>query len=307
MIKFCSLFFITLLCYAQEPIAPIPIESIADIKKAELGKELFFDTLLSKDNSTACVSCHDVYHGGADSRVVSEGFEGKKGNIQAPTVLNAKYNFKQFWNGRANNLHDQADGPINNPAEHNMNPKMIEERVNASQIYKEKFKDAYDVSKISYALVLDAIVAFENALTTPNAKFDKFLRNEIELSEEEKKGYIIFKQAGCITCHNGVNIGSNSFQKMGTFEEYESNTHYPDRADIIKEEANKNVFKVPTLRNITLTAPYFHDGSAKTLREAVMAMSRYNLGQKLSNSDIEKVIAFFRTLEGEIPKILEKK
>lgn len=307
MIKFYLLALIVLLGYADEPISPIPTNDIINIQKAKLGKELFFDTLLSKDNSTACVSCHDVYHGGADSRVVSEGFEGKKGNIQAPTVLNAKYNFKQFWNGRANNLQEQADGPLNNPAEHNMSPKLIEERVNASKVYKEKFKAAYGVSKIPYDLVLDAIVEFENALTTPNAKFDKFLRNEIELSQKEKEGYIIFKQAGCITCHNGLNIGSNSFQKMGTFVEYESNTAYPDRAEIIKEEDSKNVFKVPTLRNITLTAPYFHDGSAKTLREAIMAMSKYNLGQKFSDSDIEKIIAFFYTLEGETPKILENK
>ena len=306
MVKLYLLIFISTFCYAEEPIAPIPIEGIVNIKKAELGKELFFDTLLSKDNSTACASCHDVYHGGADSRVVSIGFAKKKGNIQAPTVLNAKYNFKQFWNGRANNLQEQADGPINNPAEHNMNPKMIEERVNASKAYKEKFKAAYSVSNIPYDLVLNAIVAFENALTTPNAKFDKFLRNEIPLSKEEQEGYIIFKQSGCITCHNGINIGSNSFQKMGTFVEYESNTTYPDRSDIIKEEENKNVFKVPTLRNITLTAPYFHDGSTKTLKEAIIAMSKYNLGQKLSDSEIEKIIAFFRTLEGETPKILEK-
>lgn len=306
MMKFLLFIFIVSLSNAAEPISPIPLENNADIKKAQLGKELFFDTLLSKDNSTACVSCHDVYTGGADSRVVSEGFANTKGNIQAPTVFNAKYNFKQFWNGRANNLKEQADGPMNNPAEHNMNPKLVEERVNALKAYKEKFKVAYGVSNIPYDLVLDAIVEFENALTTPNAKFDKFLRNEVELSKEEKEGYIIFKQAGCIICHNGVNIGGNSFQKMGTFLEYESNNSYPDRAEITKKEENKNVFKVPTLRNITLTAPYFHDGSAKTLEKAIEIMSKYNLGQKFSDEDVKKIVLFLGILKGETPEILEK-
>jgi cytochrome c peroxidase len=306
MIKFLLL-IITITCiYAYEPISPIPIEAIADIKKAKLGKELFMDALLSRDNSTACISCHDIFNGGADTRVVSQGFENQKGDIQSPTVLNAKYNFKQFWNGRADNLYKQADGPIQNPVEHNMDSKTVEERINASTNYKEKFKEAYNVSYITYALVLDAIVEFENTLTTPNSKFDKFLRHELELSKEEKEGYIIFKQLGCITCHNGINIGSNSFQKMGTFIEYESQNNYPDRYLITKKENNKNVFKVPTLRNITLTAPYFHDGSASTLKEAIVTMSKYNLGQKLTDNEIDKIILFLGTLKGETPKILEE-
>ncbi|MFA6137320.1 MAG: cytochrome c peroxidase [Sulfurimonas sp.] len=300
------LFFIIINVNAFEPISSIPIEDIVDIKKALLGKELFFDTLLSKDNSTACLSCHDVFNGGADSKIVSVGFENKKGNIQSPTVLNAKYNFRQFWNGRAANLLEQADGPMNNPVEHNMNPKAIEERLNNSVKYKKEFNEVYGVSRIKYELVLDAIVEFENSLTTPNSKFDKFLRHEIELSPDEKEGYTLFKQFGCITCHNGVNIGANSFQKMGTFLEYKSEGTYPDRFVITKKESHKNVFKVPTLRNITLTAPYFHDGSAATLKEALESMSKYNLGQTFSNEEIEKIISFLETLKGETPKILEE-
>jgi cytochrome c peroxidase len=292
--------------YAGEPISPIPIEAIGDIKKARLGKKLFFDTILSKDNSTACLSCHDVFNGGADSKIVSVGFENKKGNIQSPTVLNAKYNFRQFWNGRATNLLEQADGPMNNPVEHNMNPNAIEERLNNSDKYKKEFNEVYGVSRIKYQLVLNAIVEFENSLTTPNSKFDKFLRQEIQLSSNEQEGYTLFKQFGCITCHNGVNIGANSFQKMGTFLEYDSNNTYPDRFAITKKESHKNVFKVPTLRNITLTAPYFHDGSAKTLKEALETMSKYNLGQNLTNKEMEKIISFLGTLEGQTPKILEE-
>jgi cytochrome c peroxidase len=307
MYKFIlSLFFIAIGVHAYEPISPIPIEDVGDIKKARLGKELFFDTILSKDNSTACLSCHDVFNGGADSKIVSVGFENKKGNIQSPTVLNAKYNFRQFWNGRAANLLEQADGPMNNPAEHNMNPKAIEERLNSSEKYKKKFEEVYGVSRIKYGLVLDAIVEFEKTLTTPNSKFDKFLRQEAELNPDEKEGYALFKQFGCITCHNGVNIGANSFQKMGTFLEYKSNSTYPDRFAITKKESHKNVFKVPTLRNITLTSPYFHDGSVKTLNEALEIMSKYNLGQSFSKEETEKIISFLETLKGETPKILEE-
>ncbi len=305
MLKYLTPLLIITIVYASEPISPIPLERGVHIKKALLGKELFFDTMLSKDSSTACVSCHDVSSGGADARVVSEGFEGKKGNIQAPTVFNAKYNFKQFWNGRANNLLEQADGPINNPAEHNMNPKSIEERLNASAKYKQKFQEVYGTSKIEYQQALEAIVEFENALTTPNSRFDKFLRNELQLTSQEQEGYTIFKQLGCITCHNGVNIGANSFQKMGTFIEYNSNTSYPDRAEITKNSEHKNVFKVPTLRNITLTAPYFHDGSVKTLKEAVQVMSKYNLGQQISEEEADKIVLFLETLKGEKPFVMD--
>ncbi|MEA2091849.1 MAG: cytochrome c peroxidase [Campylobacterota bacterium] len=293
--------------YASEPISPIPNEINIDIKKAKLGKDLFFDPVLSKDNSTACLSCHNVYYGGADANRVSMGFENKKGNIQSPTVLNSKYNFKQFWNGRANNLTEQADGPFNNPTEHNMDAKTIEKRLNASKEYKKKFYAVYGTSKITYKQVIDAIVEFENALITPNSKFDKYLRGEIKLTKDEKDGYILFKQNGCITCHNGINIGGNSFQKMGTFVEYEFKNSYPDRSKITNNPNHKNVFKVPTLRNINKTAPYFHDGSAKTLRDSINTMAKYNLGVELEDEEIDKIILFLKTLDGESPKILEEK
>ncbi|WP_373002698.1 cytochrome-c peroxidase [Sulfurimonas sp.] len=301
------LLIITLTLFANEPISPIPTEVKFNLEKAKLGKKLFFDTILSKDNSTACVSCHNVFDGGADSNVVSSGYANKKGNIQSPTVLNSRYNFKQFWNGRARNLTQQADGPINNPAEHNMDAKTVENRINDSIEYKRLFKSVYGTSYISYTQVLEAIVEFENALTTPNSKFDRFLRDEIQLTKDEKEGYILFKQNGCITCHNGINIGGNSFQKMGTFLEYELKSDYPDRSKITNNPNHKNVFKVPTLRNINKTAPYFHDGSAKTLKEALTIMAKHNLGIKLEDKEVEKIIAFLKTLDGEKPKILEEK
>lgn len=303
--KLLLLLIIISTIFAREPILPIPKEVEVDHKKALLGKELFFDTLLSKDNSTACISCHNLFNGGADANEVSSGFANKKGNIQAPTVLNSKYNFKQFWNGRASDLLQQADGPINNPAEHNMDAKTVEMKINKSTKYKKMFKKVYGTSKISYNQVLDAIVEFENALTTPNAKFDKYLRGEVKLTKDEKDGYILFKQNGCITCHNGINIGGNSFQKMGTFLEYEIKDDYPDRSKVTNDPNHRNVFKVPTLRNINKTAPYFHDASAATLEEALTIMAKHNLGIKLKDDEVKKIVAFLKTLDGDLPKILE--
>jgi cytochrome c peroxidase len=301
------LLLIAISIFAREPISPIPTNIEIDFNKAKLGQKLFFDTILSKDNSTSCLSCHNVFDGGADSNIVSSGFANKKGNIQSPTVLNSRYNFKQFWNGRARNLTQQADGPINNPAEHNMDAKTVENRINDSREYKKVFKLVYGTSHITYKQVLDAIVEFENALTTPNSKFDKYLRGETQLTKDEKEGYILFKQNGCITCHNGINVGGNSFQKMGTFLEYELKSDYPDRSKITNNPSHKNVFKVPTLRNISKTAPYFHDGSAKTLKEALGIMAKHNLGIKLEDEEVNKMIAFLKALDGDLPKILEEK
>ncbi|MDY0232506.1 MAG: cytochrome c peroxidase [Sulfurimonas sp.] len=292
---------------AIEPISPIPLDIKVDQAKANLGKKLFFDTLFSRDNSTSCFSCHDVYNGGADAKIVSLGVEDKKGNIQSPTVLNSRYNFRQFWNGRARDLGEQIHGPIHNPVEHDMDAKTIEARINKMAEYREMFSEVYGGEVITYEQVVDAIVEFENALVTPNAKFDKFLRGELELDRDEKEGYVLFKKNGCITCHNGINIGGNSFQKMGTFMEYNEESDYPDRSKITTNPEHKNVFKVPTLRNISKTAPYFHDASAKTLKEALGVMSKHNLGIILKDYEIDSIISFLKTLDGELPKILDIK
>ena len=300
-----SLFIVTSLS-GKEPIEPIPLEQRDfSYKKATLGKLLFFDPILSVDNSVSCASCHDFDSGGADPRPVSVGVHNKPGNIQSPTVLNARYNFKQFWNGRSDTLLEQADGPMKHPSEMGMEPQEVEKRLNAHPLYKELFSTTYKTSKISYAQVLDAIVAFEKALITPNSKFDRYLRGEISLSEKEEEGYFLFKRVGCISCHNGINVGSNSFQKMGLIKSYDYDDSYPDRHAITKKNRHKNVFKVPTLRNIAQTAPYFHDASAKTLPEAVRTMALYNLGIRLPSEDISALVAFLNTLSGERPAILD--
>ncbi len=286
---------------AREPIAPLPTSADYDPAKAAIGKLLFSDPILSIDRSIACISCHNIYSGGADSRAVSLGVNGGKGNVQSPTVLNARYNFRQFWNGRAETLLDQASGPIHNPAEMGMNTAEVEKRINASKKYQALFAD----KPVTFTMVLEAIVEFEKALVTPNSKFDRYLRGELQLNEHEEAGYQTFKQLGCITCHNGINIGGNSFQQMGTIIPYTYDESYPDRYSQTKKEYHKNVFKVPTLRNIALSSPYFHDASAATLADAIKTMSYHNLGYTVTDQQLYALIAFLHTLTGEKPAILD--
>ncbi len=288
----------------KSSITPIPIEADYDIVKAELGKILFVDKDLSLDRSTSCESCHSFEHGGADPRDVSIGVSSTSGNIQSPTVFNARYNFKQFWNGRADTLKQQASAPIHNPVEMNMSDKMVEHRLNNSQMYRALFEKVYADKEIKFEQVLDAIVEFEKALTTPNGLFDRYLRGEIDLSADQARGYRRFKELGCVICHNGVNVGGNSFQKMGLFVPYRYDESYPDLYSITKKEHHKNVFKIPTLRNIELTAPYFHDASVDTLEDAVMLMGMHDLGIIIEEQDVEDIVIFLKTLTGETPEIL---
>ncbi|MDQ7055216.1 MAG: cytochrome c peroxidase [Persephonella sp.] len=263
--------------------------------------------MLAKDNRTSCAYCHDLYNKcGTDHKPVSEGFHDKKGNANALTVFNTVFNFRLFWNGRAENLVEQIYGPVQNPLEMNMSIKEVEDRLNNSPFYRKKFRKVFGTDRIKFEHVAQAIAEFEKALITPDSKFDKFLRGEIKLSEEELEGYKLFKKLGCISCHNGVNLGGNSFQKVGIIHPYPRHKNTPDRYQITKNEFDKNVFRVPSLRNIDCTHPYFHDGSVRTLEEAVQIMAYYNLGFKLSENEIQKIIAFLKTLRGKLPEILKE-
>ena len=293
--KTIILFLLTIstIVYALEPISPIPDKTDYDKQKALLGYRLFTDPVLSKDNSISCLSCHDLFKsGGADKNVVSTGVKNRRGKIQSPTVLNACYNYKQFWNGRADDLSAQINGPIHDPFEMDMKDTDIEKRLNDSKKYKALFYEIYKTDSIKFSQVIDAIVEFEKALTTPNSRFDKYLKGQGTLTKYEMSGYDLFKHIGCITCHNGVNVGGNSMQKFGLFEEYKTAHTYPDLYSITKDPAYKNVFKVPTLRNISQTAPYLHDGSAKNLPTAVADMARYQLGVTLTDKEIGEIVAF---------------
>ncbi len=295
------------LSYGIEPIQPIPIRIDYNRDKAELGKILFHDPVLSRDRSVSCASCHDVYEKwGTDHRKASVGIGGKVGNVNAPTVFNTFFNFRQFWNGRAKNLKEQVEGPIHNPIEMGMSKRAVEKRLNSIPFYRKIFKKVYGVERITFDLVIDAIVEFEKALITPNSKFDRYLRGELKLSKEEKEGYMLFKKFGCITCHNGINVGGNSFQKIGAIKPFPWNPENPDRYRLTKREFDKNRYKVPSLRNIECTYPYFHDGSIPTLEEAIRTMAYHNLGFKLSEEEVRKIVAFLKTLTGELPEILKK-
>jgi cytochrome c peroxidase len=301
------LFFALLVPYlfAIEPIQPLPLEvTDVDLDRAKLGLLLFNDTSLSKDGTVSCNSCHNLALGGADSRKVSVGIKNLKGNIQSPTVLNARYNFKQFWNGRANTLKEQAEGPLHNPVEMAMDQESIEATLNQSEYYKSQFSKVYNTDHVTYQDVIDAIAEFEKALITPNSRFDQFLYKKITLTPDEANGYLLFKTLGCITCHNGINIGGNSFQKYGLMIETPHVITTPDRYAITKNERDKNIFKVPTLRNIEYTAPYFHDASSKTLVDAVKKMGYVNLGITLNEDEVRQLVAFLKSLSGEQPAIL---
>jgi len=289
--------------HAREIITPLPIYIDYDRQKAHIGKVLFSDPILSKDGSVSCHSCHDLQSGGGDTRKVSIGIKGSKGHIQSPTVLNSRYNFKQFWNGRAETLFAQANSPIHDPEEMGMNVSEVEQRINTSAKYKTLFSSLHQ-GHISFNLIIECIVEFEKALVTPNSRFDRYLRGELTLTLPEYAGFQAFKELGCITCHNGINIGGNSFQKIGVIIPYHFSTNYPDLYSVTKKEYHKNVFKVPTLRNIALSAPYFHDGSALTLEDAIKAMGKHNLGHILRQKKIAEIKAFLESLTGETPAII---
>ncbi len=290
---------------AAGPIKPIPTSVKYDHKKAELGKVLFMDPGLSSDKSVACVSCHSFDFGGADPRPVSIGAHGATGDVNAPTVYNSYFNFRQFWNGRAKDLREQARGPLHNPAEMGMVTKDIEYYLRHNDFYLKTFHEIYGRAP-THDDALDAIAEFEKALITPNCKFDRFLRKETKLSKLEYRGYKLFKTLGCASCHNGINVGGNSFQKMGLIFRYPWKETSPDRYNITKSPGDKNVYKVPTLRNIELTAPYFHDGSVPTLELALQKMAYHNLGFDLSAEEIEALTAFLKTLTGKPPPIIQE-
>lgn len=288
-----------------ELIKPIEEQPI-NLKKALLGKKLFFETKLSKDNTISCASCHNISEGGDDNMKVSEGIGGQKGTLNAPTVLNSKYNFVQFWDGRAKNLKEQASGPIHNPIEMGSTLEEVVEKLRKEQDYLNRFHDVYgETIKAEY--IVDAIAEFEKALTTPDSPFDLYLKgDEKALSDEAKDGYYLFKSYGCVSCHNGVNMGGNLFQKMGILKPPKyRDEKYLGRYNVTKDEDDKYYFKVPTLRNIAKTAPYFHNGEAKTLKDAIEIMLEYQLGIRPSTENVDKILRFLESLNGKTPAIME--
>ena len=295
----------TLAAPLAEPIKPVPATLKQDPARAEIGRQLFSDTRLSGNGKVSCVSCHDPTKGGVDGRERSVGWSGKTTGVNAPTVLNAALNFRQFWNGRAASLEEQVDGVVQNPVEMGSKWDDVVVKIAREPKYRDAFAAAYKdgVTKVN---IQNAIATYERTLITPNSRFDRFLlgdRNAI--TEEEKAGYVKFKQYGCIACHQGVNVGGNMFQKFGVMGDYFNQRGNRTDADmgrylVTGDEGDKHVFKVPSLRNVALTAPYFHDGTAKTLEDAVDVMFRYQLGRVASKEDKAAIVKFLNTLTGEV-------
>lgn len=279
---------------AEYPLTP---------ERVALGKKLYFDTRLSINNKLSCNSCHNLATFGVDNEPTSPGHEGKRGGRNSPTAFNAALHVAQFWDGRAKDVEAQALGPILNPGEMGM-PSEAEviKRLSADPKTVAEFKAAFpgEAEPLTYSNVGKAIGAFERTLITPS-RFDEFLKgNDSALTPEEKAGGKLFVQTGCTACHMGATMGGQMYQKLGLVKDYP--TEDMGRFEVTKNEADKKLFKVPSLRNVAKTGPYYHDGSIKTLEEAVSKMGEYQLGKQLSKEEVNSIVTFLGSLTGTPPK-----
>jgi cytochrome c peroxidase len=296
---------------------PIPKNNPMSAAKVELGKQLYFDPRLSVNGTVSCNSCHDVSGSGTDNRPVSIGVGGKAGGRNAPTVWNAAFLTSQFWDGRAATLEDQAKGPILNPIEMAMpSEKAVIERLSSIPGYKEQFAKVFGgPSALSYDNIAKAIAAYERTLITPNSAFDRFVKGDKKaLSPAAQRGMKTVQDVGCTACHNGVNfagpalpMGEGFYQKFPMMENNDYVAKYKlaedeGRFEVTKNAADKHMFRVPTWRNVALTAPYFHNGAVKTLDEAVRVMGKTQLNKDLSAEQVSDIVAFLNSLTGEFPK-----
>lgn len=286
-----------------EPIQPIPVIEVTNPAMVELGKKLFFDPRLSKSGFISCNSCHNLSMGGTDNIKTSIGHNWQQGPINSPTVLNSSLNLAQFWDGRAASLKEQAGGPIANPGEMAFTHELAVDVLQSIPGYVNDFSAVFGKDDLNIDMVTDAIAAFEETLVTPNSAFDQWLQGDDNaLTKQALAGYQLFKQSGCVACHNGPNLGGTSYQKMGIVEPYASDSTEIGRAAVTGVDADRFLFKVPTLRNVELTYPYFHDGEAATLEEAVSIMGRLQLGRVYSDQEIGDIVAFLKSLTGDQPR-----
>lgn len=289
----------------NEPIKPIPDSLRVPPKKAEIGQLLFRDPRMSANRAVSCATCHDFSRGGADGASHSPGFAGKLTPVNTPTVFNAALNFKQMWDGRADSLEAQIDAVIENPTVMGSKWADVVGWISKDEKYAGSFANTYK-DGVTKANIIDAIASYERTLITPNSRFDKYLKGDANaITEVEKSGYQKFKQYGCVACHQGMNVGGNMFQTFGAMGDYFKNRGQETKADlgrynVTKQESDRHVFRVPSLRNVALTAPYFHDGTAKTLEEAVDVMFKYQLGRSAPKEDKDHIIQFLRTLTGQV-------
>lgn len=291
----------------QGLMQPLPLSSSLDQRKVALGDRLFHEKRLSSDGTISCASCHDLERGGDDNRRYSIGVNGTVGTVNAPTVLNGAFNFRQFWDGRAASLETQVDGPLLHPGEMSSAWAQVLPMLQGDPSYTQAFDEIYP-NGVTADNLRDSIATFERSLITPNARFDRHLRGEKDvLTEAELAGFQLFTDIGCVTCHSGINIGGSMFQvfgRTGNYFEDRGNIQPADlgRFNATGDERDKFKFKVPSLRNVELTAPYLHDGSAATLEEAIQVMARYQIGTSLRDGELASLVAFLKSLTGESPK-----
>lgn len=288
---------------AENPNNPITVEKVA------LGKALYFDPILSKNKTQSCNTCHNLNTYGVDNNQFSPGDgKGTLGGRNSPTTLNAALHVAQFWDGRAPDVEAQAGGPVLNPVEMGLSSeKEAIDRLTAEPKYKEMFTKAFPDSKepITWDNLTKAIAAFERKLITPS-KFDDYLAGDDKaLNEQQKRGLQLFMDKGCIACHSGIALGGSTFQKFGIYGDYWKETKSAKidegKSAVTKNPSDKSFFKVPSLRNITKTYPYFHDGSVSDLKEATRIMGKIQLNKELTASEIEDIIQFFESLTGNVP------
>lgn len=283
-------------------IEAIPAEAKVDADKAALGNKLYHDPILSVDGTISCATCHALEKGGTDQLPVSVGVKGQKGPINSPTVFNSAHNFVQFWDGRAKDLEAQALGPVENPKEMGEQWPNAEKKVAANAEYKASFDKLYE-GKVTKETIASAIAEFERTLITPGAKFDRYLQgDDMALNASEKRGFITFVEKGCVSCHSGTYFGGNSYQMLNpeyfTARGGEITDADLGRFNVTKDEGDKHSFKVPLLRNVAVTAPYFHDASAKNLKQAVRTMAKFQLGETLTDAEATDIENFLKSLTG---------
>ncbi len=292
-----------------EPIQPIPLtlEEEPNPARVQLGDLLFHDPRMSADNTVSCATCHVLDKGGTDRKAISIGMAGGNTGLNSPTVFNTGFMHRLNWDGSAKSLEEQAKGPIEKVGEMGgMTWQEVVRKIGKEDMYRSGFAQAYD-GGLTAENIRDAIATFQRSLYTPNAPFDQYLRGQKDaISDEAKQGYERFKEYGCVSCHQGMLVGGNMFQTLGIFGDYFADRGTPvtkqdlGRYNVTKNDLDLHVFKVPTLRNITLTSPYFHDGNPKTLDQAIKLMGKYQLGVDIPQQDVDLIMQFLQSLTGEI-------
>ncbi|KJJ96098.1 cytochrome C peroxidase [Pseudomonas sp. 21] len=296
---------------ANNIFKPIPEQASdkLDPNQIELGRQLFFEPRLSASHVISCNTCHNIGTGGADNVPASSGHAWQKGARNSPTVFNAVFNIAQFWDGRAKDLEEQAKGPVQNPVEMHNTPKNVEATLRSMPEYVAAFEKAFPADKqaVSFDNMARALQAFESTLITPDSRFDLYLKGDDNaLDAKEKKGLQTFMSSGCISCHNGVNLGGQAYFPFGLVKKPDGKilpTGDKGRFEVTKTQNDQYVFRAAPLRNIALTAPYFHSGQVWDLEEAVAIMGTAQLGKQLNAEEVSDIVAFLKTATGKQPKV----